>query len=99
MNGEDDSATPQKPAGSRLRQVRLFLWLLVALSLIGMGAILLLRRDALSAAPAQQAAAQPAFGGPFALTGADGNGFSSSRLAGKPYAIFFGFTRCGDVCP
>lgn len=31
----------------------------------------------------------------------DGNGklFSSQALAGKPYAMYFGFTRCGDVCP
>ena len=25
--------------------------------------------------------------------------FSSATLAGKPYAIYFGFTGCGDVCP
>jgi protein SCO1/2 len=39
------------------------------------------------------------FGGPFTLTGGDGKPFSSASLAGKPYAIYFGFTRCGDVCP
>jgi len=38
-------------------------------------------------------------GGPFTLTGADGKPFPSTRLAGKPYAIFFGFTHCPDVCP
>jgi protein SCO1/2 len=38
-------------------------------------------------------------GGPFTLTGADGQTFSSTQLAGKPYAIFFGFTHCPDVCP
>ena len=31
----------------------------------------------------------------------DSNGqpFASSRLAGRPYALFFGFTHCPDVCP
>ena len=44
--------------------------------------------------------ASPAsFGGPFTLVGADGKPFSSQALLGKPYAIYFGFTRCGDVCP
>jgi protein SCO1/2 len=38
-------------------------------------------------------------GGPFTLTGGDGKPFSSQALAGKPYANYFGFTRCGDVCP
>ena len=38
-------------------------------------------------------------GGPFTLIGADGKPFSSAKLGGKPYAIYFGFTRCGDVCP
>ena len=38
-------------------------------------------------------------GGAFTLVGADGKPFSSDRLRGKPYAIYFGFTRCGDICP
>ena len=39
------------------------------------------------------------FGGPFTLIGADGKPFSSETLKGKPYVVFFGFTRCGDLCP
>jgi len=33
------------------------------------------------------------------LIGGNGKSFSSQALVGKPYAIYFGFTRCGDVCP
>ncbi len=40
-----------------------------------------------------------AIGGPFTLTAKDGKRFDSKSLAGKPYAIFFGFTQCPDVCP
>jgi protein SCO1/2 len=38
-------------------------------------------------------------GAPFELTAHDGSRFSSARLAGKPYLLFFGFTHCPDVCP
>lgn len=38
-------------------------------------------------------------GGPFTLTASDGKPFNSASLAGKPAAIFFGFTHCPDVCP
>ncbi|HEX6988711.1 MAG TPA: SCO family protein, partial [Bacillota bacterium] len=38
-------------------------------------------------------------GGPFTLTGTDGQPFASSRLNGRPAALFFGFTHCPDVCP
>ncbi len=38
-------------------------------------------------------------GGPFELIDQNGKAFSSSQLAGTPYAIFFGFTNCPDVCP
>lgn len=84
--------------GKRLKTVRVLLWLLVALAVFGTAALLLVRRVTVNP-PEMQAAAPAAFGGPFTLVGANGKPFSTARLAGKPYAIFFGFTRCGDVCP
>jgi protein SCO1 len=77
-------------------KVRLLLWLLVGFALIG-AALVLVRRG-----PAPRATSGPvkaSFGGPFTLVGGDGKPFSSEALAGKPYAIYFGFIRCGDVCP
>ena len=38
-------------------------------------------------------------GGPFRLASANGGVVDSRDLAGKPYAVFFGFTRCPEVCP
>lgn len=38
-------------------------------------------------------------GGSFELTDQTGKLFSSAALAGRPYAIFFGFTHCPDICP
>ena len=38
-------------------------------------------------------------GGPFQLTDQDGKPFSSDSLKGKPFALFFGFTHCPEVCP
>lgn len=38
-------------------------------------------------------------GGPFELTAQDGSRMSDGDLAGKPFAVFFGFTHCPDVCP
>ena len=77
-----------------MRRVRFLLWGLVILA-IAAGGLLLLRQ------PVSESAQSPAvtLGGPFTLTGADGQTFSSTALAGKPYAIFFGFTHCPDVCP
>ena len=80
-----------------LRRARLLLWVLVAVAAV-LAALLFLRAE--RQAPHPAAAAQPVdFGGPFTLTASDGTRFSSERLAGKPYAIFFGFTHCPDVCP
>ncbi len=38
-------------------------------------------------------------GGPFKLIDTNGRTVTDQTLKGKPYAIFFGFTRCPDVCP
>ena len=91
--------TDKSPPTSRMKQVRILLWVLVALALLGTAALLLLRRAPVDPPEVQTASAGVSFGGPFTLVGADGKPFSSDRLSGKPYAIFFGFTRCGDVCP
>ena len=79
-----------------MKRIRLILWALVAVVAVGAG--LLVLRQWPGAAP--QGQAEPTnFGGAFTLVGADGKSFSSQSLEGKPYAIYFGFTRCGDVCP
>jgi len=78
-----------------MRQLRLFLWVLVGLVAAGMGFYLWT-----SAAPqAQQDDYRSAIGGPFTLVGSNGQPFSSQKLAGRPHAIFFGFTHCPDICP
>ena len=78
-----------------MKQLRIILWLLVAAAAVA-GGILFLRQP--SAMP-QSTATQVSFGGPFTLVDGKGQPFASSKLAGKPFAIFFGFTHCPDVCP
>lgn len=90
--------TETAPPRSKLKQVRILLWILVALALAGSAALLLMPRAPVGP-PQAMTVTNASFGGPFTLTGADGKPFASARLTGKPYAIFFGFTRCGDVCP
>jgi protein SCO1/2 len=40
-----------------------------------------------------------AIGGPFSLTDHRGRRVTERNFAGRPVAIFFGFTACPDVCP
>lgn len=88
-----------RPPRRALARARTLLWILVALALAGVAALLLIPRATTDTTQPATAAAQSSLGGPFTLVGGDGKPFSSSKLAGKPYAIYFGFTRCGDVCP
>lgn len=79
-----------------MKTVRLVLWGLVAAAAIGLGVLLI------NDGPTDQvedSITASSFGGPFTLTGADGQPFRSSELNGKPHAVFFGFTHCPDVCP
>jgi len=81
-----------------LARIRLVLWLLVGIAVIG---IVWLATRPLPSPPAQSSSETPlaSIGGPFSLTASDGQPFASARLAGKPFAIFFGFTHCPNVCP
>ncbi len=40
-----------------------------------------------------------AIGGPFTLVDDTGATVTEKTLAGKPYAIYFGYTYCPEVCP
>jgi protein SCO1/2 len=87
--------TPKNPPKKTLRQVRLLVWLLVAVAAAGTAALLLYPRFVHPPATATKTS----YGGPFTLVDGNGQAFSSTRLEGKPYTMYFGFTRCGDVCP
>nr|WP_294847261.1 SCO family protein [uncultured Sphingomonas sp.] len=80
-------------------KVRITLWALVALAAIGFFYFSMRKPEAAPTAQASGEMPLVAIGGPFTLTGSDGKPFSSTRLNGRPYAIFFGFTHCPDVCP
>ena len=80
-----------------LGRVRLVLWALVAVAAVGVAFLAL--RPAAPPAPVVTSEPLGPMGGPFTLTGNDGQPFASQRLNGKPRALFFGFTHCPDVCP
>lgn len=76
----------------------MLLWILVVLAIAGTAALVLVQR--VNVHPPQAGMSAPStFGGPFTLVDSDGRPFSSEKLLGKPYVMYFGFTRCADVCP
>lgn len=81
---------------SLLRRIRVAAWIAVAVMLTVGGLYFLTQR-----APDIQKAIGGAarIGGPFQLTAHTGQPFSEKDLLGKPYAIFFGYTHCPDICP
>jgi protein SCO1/2 len=81
-----------------VKTARYLLWALVAIAVIGLG-VLLLSHDRRAPTPPVSTQTAMTFGGPFTLVGSDGQPFSSTKLAGEPYALFFGYTQCPDVCP
>jgi len=79
-------------------KLRLVLWACVLVGAIAL-AFLLTRPEPRLPSPSTTELPLASIGGPFTLVGADARPFASTRLAGKPFAIFFGFTHCPDVCP
>jgi protein SCO1 len=80
-----------------MRQVRITLWVAVAIALLAAG--YLLTRQPREPANTLQTTDLVKFGGPFTLVDSKGQPFSNAKLNDKAYAIFFGFTHCPDVCP
>jgi len=76
------------------KRLRILLWVLVAIAAVG-GVMLAMQKPS----PGTKEESLATIGGPFILTGSDGKPFNSTRLNGKPAALFFGFTHCPDVCP
>lgn len=58
------------------------------------GALVHLNRDG-----GRTATQASSVGGPFSLVDQEGRAVTEVDLKGKPTLVFFGFTRCPDVCP
>lgn len=78
-----------------MKAIRIILWVMVAAAALALVALYLRQ----STQGPKSTATQVSFGGPFTLVDSKGQPFASSKLAGRPYAMFFGFTHCPDVCP
>lgn len=77
-----------------LKPLRIVLWAAVALAVAGVAAYVYLdRQNSVATAPTV------AIGGPFKLAASTGGIVDSAQLKGQPFAVFFGFTHCPDVCP
>jgi protein SCO1/2 len=86
-----------------LRIVRIVAWALVAIVVIGGGALTigkLLNPDGGIAGSSLVASSGVAnIGGPFKLVDQKGNEITEEALQGHPSLVFFGFTFCPEVCP
>lgn len=87
-----------KTQNSPMKTIRLVAWAAVAVLAIG-GAVMLLEQAQKAQQAGRSLPGAARIGGTFELTRTDGTRFSSAALAGKPYAMFFGFTHCPDICP
>jgi len=80
----------------RVRRLRWILWGLVVIAAAGFG-FLMLRTPPVP--PGASVIDVSELGGPFTLTDQNGRAVTQADIAGRPYAVFFGFTHCPDVCP
>lgn len=77
-----------------LKTMRLALWVAAGIAAIALPVIYLSRTPV-----SERSTGVATLGGPFVLASSKGGDFDSKSLQGKPYAIFFGFTYCPDICP
>ncbi len=71
------------------------LWLgtLLAVLTVGIAGFLIYRNNQL------QASVPPTLGAPFSLIDSEGQPITEAAFAGRPTALFFGFTHCPEICP
>lgn len=81
----------------RLRVIQVALWCMAFWGIATFIQIALLRPP--QGTPSSVGGQLPSIGGPFRLTSHKGEAVTNESLKGKPYAVFFGFTYCPDVCP
>jgi protein SCO1/2 len=83
-----------------VKHVRYALWAVATVAIIWLGILFLGQGQSQPPqSTPENSVTLSDFGGPFTLVGADGKPFSSSQLAGTPYVLYFGYTRCPDTCP
>jgi protein SCO1/2 len=82
-----------------MKRIRIAAWAAVAALLVAAGLAYVLRPDLGRLPDLSQLPLAAEVGGPFELTTHEGERLSSADLKGRPFALFFGFTHCPDVCP
>lgn len=95
----DPSPDADVPASrSSLARVRMWLWVAIPVLLVAVGIAWLMRPVVVTRGDGREGYSA-AFGGSFEMVDQNGQTVTDETLRGRPYAIFFGFTRCPDVCP
>ncbi len=77
-----------------MKSFRIIIWALVAIVLVGLGYMTWQGQDNDS-----NSLVFAQIGGPFSLVNQDGQPVDQTIFDDKPYAIFFGFTHCPEICP
>jgi protein SCO1 len=75
-------------------------WVIAAVAgIAGFAVIALALTSLMAPRPIVRAAGVASIGGPFTLVDDTGATVTDKTLAGKPYAIYFGYGYCPDICP
>lgn len=82
-----------------LRMLRIALWGAIGLTGVAFALVSTGLLPKLDATLDATTASVNEIGGSFRLTSHTGKPFSDADVKGRPFALFFGFTSCPDVCP